>query len=271
MGQRGARHLPQSAVGCAEVTTATDRRCPQPGALLGRVKPESWRRVDDFWDGVFGEGSSGEGAGGTVVVAHGESLRNYAGVYCVLRHRTALVSAPPHLLRAVTESHPSVETVMDAQWWSDRMKGWSVLGPSVHSFLDRTDLPAEARGETVTQAGQGHLQQLRERVTEAEWAESGFGGDDIAKAWVVREDDRALAASNLTPFGNVPADVGVLADPAVRRRGFATVAAATAARHAVEWHGIARWRALAANAPSRRLAAKLGFEDDSTQLAIRPK
>jgi GNAT superfamily N-acetyltransferase len=228
--------------------------------------------VDDFWNGLFGEGSTRRTTDDAVVVEHGESLREYAGVYCVLRHQTAWVSAPPHLLRTVTEWHPSGETVMDAQWWCDRLKGWSVLGPSVHSFLDRSDLPMAAAGEAVAQAaGPDHLQQLRDRVTEAEWAESGFAGDENPKAWVVMgEDDRALAISNLTPFSGVPADVGVLTDPAVRGSGFATVAAATAARHAVKQHGIARWRALTTNAASRRLAAKLGFEDDCVQLAVRP-
>jgi RimJ/RimL family protein N-acetyltransferase len=229
-------------------------------------------RVDDFWSGVFGVGSLGDGAGRAVLVEHGESLEGYAGVYCVLRRQTVLISAPPHLLNEVTEWHPSVETVMDARWLSDRLKGWSVLGPSVHSFLDRSDRPAAAVGETVPLAAEPvHLQQLRDRVTDAEWAESGFAGDDIAKAWVVAgEDGRTLGASNLTPFSEVPADVGVITDPAARGRGFATVAAATAALHAVELHGIARWRSLATNAPSRRLAAKLGFEDDCVQLAVRP-
>lgn len=237
-----------------------------------RVRPESWRRVDDFWRGVFGERSSGVEAGCAVIVGHGESLGDYAGLYCVLRHRTVVVSAPGHLLRTVAEWHPSVETVMDAQWWNDRLPGWSVLGPSVHSFLDRADLPVAPAGEAVAQtAGSDQLQRLRDRVTKEEWQESGFAGSDLAKAWVVvGEGGQALAASNLTPFGNVPADVGVLADPAARERGFATLAAKTAAHYAIERYGIARWRALATNAPSRRLAAKLGFEDDCVQLAVRP-
>ena len=220
---------------------------------------------------MFGERSSSSGSG-AVIVGHSESLGNYAGVYCVLRHQVVLVSAPGHLLTTVTEWHPSVETVMNAQWWSDRLDGWSVLGPSVHSFLDRADLPVASAGEAVTQTARpDQLQQLRDRVTETEWAESGFGGGDVAQAWVIVGDGgQALAASNLTPFGSVPADVGVLADPAARGRGFATLAAATAARYAVARHGIARWRALATNAPSRRLAAKLGFEDDCIQLAVRP-
>ena len=129
-----------------------------------------------------------------------------------------------------------------ARWWADRLPGWSVLGPSVHAFLDRTDqCPAGPLGLIVRAAGAGDLDGLRGRVTGAEWAESGFAGDDVALAWVATDPGgQVLAASNLTPFDAVPADVGVLAAAAARGRGLATAVAAQAARHAVDHHGIAR-------------------------------
>jgi RimJ/RimL family protein N-acetyltransferase len=141
----------------------------------------------------------------------------------------------------------------------------------VHSFLDRSGLATATVGDAPVQpAGSDLLRLLRERVTDSEWAESGFAGDDVANAWVVvDENDWPMAASNLTPFDGVPPDVGVLAGPAVRGRGVATMVAATAARYAVERHGIVRWRAVETNAASRRLAKKLGFEDDCVQFAVR--
>ncbi len=228
--------------------------------------------MDDFWSRVFGSGSSSDAAERTVVVEHGELLGEYEGIYCVLRRQRVLVSAPPPLVQPVIGWRPSVETVMDPQWWRERLADWSVLGPSVHSFLDRSGPAAATLGDAaVLPAGSDLLQLLRDRVTDSEWAESGFAGSDVANAWVVvDENDRPMAASNLTPFDGVPADVGVLADPAVRGRGVATTVAAAAARYAVEWHGIARWRAIETNAPSRRLANKLGFEADCVQLAVRP-
>ena len=246
--------------------------CADRGASCStqRVTPATKERVDDFWHGLFGEGSSCC-TGHFAIVEHGEPLADFPGIYCVLRQQTGYVSAPAHLVETVTSWHPSVDAVVDAQWWGDRLPGWIALGPSVHSFLDRTDLLPVA-GDTIVRAAEpDDLHQLRERVTQAEWAESGFAGDDITHAWVVVDQrGRPVAASNLTPFGDVPADVSVLADPSVRGHGVATVAAATASRHAVEHVGIARWRALATNKPSRRIAEKLGFEDDCIQLAVRP-
>ncbi|MFC7597488.1 GNAT family N-acetyltransferase [Terrabacter sp. GCM10028922] len=207
-----------------------------------------------------------------MIVEHGQLLADYAGIFCVLRHQTVLVSAPRALVGTVSGWCPSIDTVMDPQWWSDRLPDWLVLGPSVHSFLDRPAfLPAASGGIAVRAARRDDLDRLIDQVTHAEWEESGFADDDDAHAWVALDQHgRPMAAAKLTVFDGVPADVGVLAAGIGRGRGFATAVAATAARHAVAHHGIARWRALATNAPSRRIAEKLGFEDDCLQLAIRP-
>lgn len=214
-----------------------------------------------------------DGEDGPVIVEHGERLAGYAGIYCIRRQGVVLVSAPGPLVGPVTSWGPSVETVMDVQWWKRHLPGWVVLGPSVHSFLDQADLLAVAVGEAVMRhAGRDDLEHLRDQVPEAEWAESGFAGDDVAQAWVVTDwQDQPLAASNLTWFDDIPVDVGVLAAPSARGRGLATAAAATAAGYAVEHHGVARWRALTVNAGSRRIADRLGFEEDCLQLAVRPK
>ena len=79
-----------------------------------------------------------------------------------------------------------------------------------------------------------------------------------------------MAGANLTPFNGMAADVGVLTALAARGRGSATAVAAVACGAAIERHGIARWRALVGNAASRRIAERLGFEEDCRQLAVRP-
>lgn len=236
------------------------------------MKTETQERVSAFWTDLFFGGSVG-GEDGPVIVEHGERLAGYAGIYCIRRQGVVFVSAPGPLVRSVNGWGPSVETVMDVQWWKSHLPGWLVLGPSVHSFLDQPDLLSVAVDETVVRdAGQEDLAHLRDQVTDAEWAESGFAGDDVAQAWVVTDwQDQPLAASNLTWFGDIPADVGVLVASSARGRGLATAAAAAAAGYAVEHHGVARWRALAINAGSRRIAARLGFEGDCLQLAVRPE
>ncbi|WP_377494588.1 GNAT family N-acetyltransferase [Microlunatus sp. GCM10028923] len=222
-------------------------------------------RIDQFWGEVFG-GSTGA----AVIVEHRDALLGYAGIYCVVRDSWVFVSAPGPMIENVRALDLDPVTAQQPDWWAERIPGWSVLGPSVHAFADEiTDVSAP--GVLIKAAGEDDLAELRGSVPVEEWAESGFAGDDVADAWVaVGPDGRAVAGANLTPFEGVPADVGVLSVPAVRGRGIASAVAAVASRTAVEQHGIARWRVLVGNRASRRIAARLGFEEDCRQLAVRP-
>ncbi|WP_147917462.1 GNAT family N-acetyltransferase [Ruania zhangjianzhongii] len=223
-------------------------------------------RLDGFWAALFGP-AVGTEAGR--VVTHGLRLAGYPGVYAVRGDGRCFVSAPPALTSQVRQWAPDADTVLDPCWWSDRLPGWQVLGPSEHSFLDHTSLLPEivaarpASGAEVRDA-------LLGRVVAADWSESGFDSD-VANAWLLEDGTgRAVAAANLAVFDDVPADVGVLVAPDARRCGYATAVAAAAARFAVERHGIARWRTLSTTSASRAVATRLGFELDCTQLAVRP-
>jgi GNAT superfamily N-acetyltransferase len=238
--------------------------CTQP------VSPETRGHVDGFWREVFGPEPSGGDE--RVVVAHGSLLKGYEGIYCTLRRHTAWISAPATLVNEVMDWAPSAETVMDARWWGEHLPGWTVLGPSVHSFADGTTLISRSvRSAALRPATQRDLAVLREQVTDEEWAESGFGGEDVVDAWILLDErGDACAASNLTVFQGSPVDVGILVAPSSRGRGLATMVATAAASHAVQRSGFSRWRALSTNTASQRVAEKLGFEVDCLQLALRP-
>lgn len=174
------------------------------------------------------------------------------------------------MIENVRELELDPVSALDQDRWTAQLPDWSVLGPSVHAFADEfVDVPAA--GMLIKVAAPDDLAGLRAAVPAADWGDSGFAGDDVREAWAaIDPDGRAVAGANLTPFDGVPADVGVLAVPVVRGRGIATAVAAVASGSAIERHGIARWRALVGNAASRRIAARLGFEEDCRQLAVRP-
>jgi RimJ/RimL family protein N-acetyltransferase len=98
--------------------------------------------------------------------------------------------------------------------------------------------------------------------------ESGFA-ERVERCFVVEEAGRIVAASNLTPWRNEPTDVGVLVDPAFTGRGLGTKVAARAAAVAVQTAGICRYRALEPNAPSLRIATKLGFTPYGRNLVLK--
>lgn len=231
------------------------------------MEAETRLRIDRFWDEVFGSGDEPDTAH---VVEHGRGLEGYTGVYAVVRRQRTFVSAPAELVGVVRDWAPDAACAMDPAWWADRLHAWTVIGPSVHAFLDHSTSvpsPGPSRAVPLTEV----VAALADRVSASEWTESGFAGADVEHAWLLcDEDGRPLAASNLTPFDGVAADVGVVVAADSRGQGHGAIVAAAAVAHAVARHGIARWRALTTNGSSRAIATRLGFEDDCLQIAVRP-
>lgn len=230
----------------------------------------SRHRIDVFWQTVFGTGDDG---GEPLVTAHRCSgLAGYPGVYCVLRNEQVLISAPADLVGHIARAGVTAMTVTDSTWWGKQLPTWRTIGPSAHTFTDeQPPRVTMVTGIQIQTTAAKDLGELRASVPAAEWAESGFAGEDAVEAWrAINGDGLTVAAANLMPFDDVPADVGVLTHPRFRGQGIALAVASTAVQHAVRHQGIARWRALTTNTRSLTLAAKLGFEQDCVQLAIRP-
>jgi RimJ/RimL family protein N-acetyltransferase len=199
-------------------------------------------------------------------------LSDYPGIYAILRHEKAYVSAPADLVAPIRHWNPTTARVADPDWWHRHLPDWLILGPSVHGFTDSSPaIDIQGPPVHVEPTTPDRLLDLYAEVDPAEWAESGFAGDDIALAWRASDDiGRTIAAANLTPFDGSPTDVGVLTGSTMRRHGAATAIAAVATGYAVREFGIARWRALTTNNASLRIAERLGFEPDSVQIALRP-
>jgi RimJ/RimL family protein N-acetyltransferase len=135
----------------------------------------------------------------------------------------------------------------------------------MHSYTDQDPGPAE----DVELVDARELASFRSMVDDQDWEEGGFAGD-VIEVFVLRETSgQIVAAAGLTEFLGGPADVGVVVHPARRGHGFGSVVGRAATSYAVQHGGIARWRALKGNVPSRKAAAALGFEDYCRQLAIR--
>jgi RimJ/RimL family protein N-acetyltransferase len=146
-------------------------------------------------------------------------------------------------------------------------RGYDVLGPSVHHYLDHDrSLPADGQ----VSSDRALLADLRRAVPEEEWAEGGFAGEPET-VFVALADGRPAAAANLTEFGPWLADVGVLTHPDHRGQGLGRVVAAAATASSLAANGLARWRAREENLPSLALATRLGYEPWCRQLAVKPR
>ena len=232
------------------------------------MRPGTLAQVESFWSTVLGVPKEKLFRG--VSVAEHVGLSDYPGVVVVARDTGAHVSAPRPLLGAVTlrVQGAALEALVSPAWWRRSLgEEYDVLGPSVHHYLDQDGaLPAPrpvSRDRTL-------LTELRAAVRDEEWAEAGFG-EEPETVFVATADGRPVAAANLTAFGPMLADVGVLTHPAHRGRGLGHAVAAVAVAHSLHENGLARWRAREDNAPSLAVAARLGFEPWCRQLAVKPR
>jgi RimJ/RimL family protein N-acetyltransferase len=222
--------------------------------------------VERAWAGLLGVGEQSLWRG--VHVSGHAGLGDYPGIVVAARDSGCHVSLPSRFPAEEAESlaGQEVSRLIDASFWrtlpatSDR----DVLGPSIHAYTDE-DPGAPA---SVALVDAGTLTTLRDAVPAEEWREGGFD-DDAEVFFAVEADGRVAAAANLTSFAGGPTDVGVLVHPQARGTGLGALVGRAAASYAVREHGIARWRARTDNVPSRRTAARLGFEAYCRQLAVR--
>jgi RimJ/RimL family protein N-acetyltransferase len=140
-------------------------------------------------------------------------------------------------------------------------------GPSSHSYADvRSFLGAADVSAQPVDGDDTSLIAFLERSDLADWAESGFpralssADPETTRFWVLREDDRVVAAGNMTEWRGLPADVGVLTAPSRRGRGLASRLVGTMVADALPAVGVVRYRALASIVASLAVAERLGFE-----------
>lgn len=107
--------------------------------------------------------------------------------------------------------------------------------------------------------------------------ESACPPDDVAEAaltdkanWFTVLDDthRPLASAAFREWQGIIADMGALTLPDARRRGFGATAARLATNDALDAGLIPQWRAHRDNVASRRLAARLGYEELGTVVSV---
>lgn len=119
----------------------------------------------------------------------------------------------------------------------------------------------------VKEADVAAIDELRTAVPDDEWHEGGL--DDMHSRWVVFTDEGQVAAiAGFETWSNGVAQLGVVAHPASRGRGFARAVATVAVSAAHEAGLVAQWRSRKGNEPSQRLGASLGFVVLGQQAAV---
>ena len=230
--------------------------------------------VDRTWAEQFGLDLETFARPGVHVVAPAPWLADYRGIFLLRVNDACIISAPPDIAHRVRDrsagrAPDEVYTRRAAEELVGEDAGL-VLGPSIHSYLDastfRAPPPCDAR--PLTAADRTSVDAFRDDVPDAEWSEGGFVPyPDVV--WGAFEDGRLLAMGNMTDFAGQPADVGIVTHTASRGRGYGTRLAGAMTAAALPTIMVIRYRALETNIRSRRVAAKLGFVDHGSNIAVR--
>lgn len=241
----------------------------QPGPRGNDEQMEEHVRalVDAEWEARLGVERSVLHSGGVHVVVAGLGAND---AMSFLLDETCIVVVPADEVESARVALAGLEA--RAAFTADALKTLlgsdaQVDGPSWHSYAAaRSFLGTPDNSARLVDGDDTSLLAFLDGNELADWAESGFppllssADPATTRFWILREDNRVVAAGNMTDWRGLPADVGVLTEPSQRGRGLATRLVGTMVADALPAVGVVRYRALASNVASLALAERLGFE-----------
>lgn len=214
------------------------------------------------WSEAFG---IDVGRPGFHIAAPGPSFADRPRLFLLELPGSAALSCPPGLADEVGPLVHAGGAGGLARWAAAR--DLTMLGPSVHAYAPAgAHFRPDARVRRLAAGDTSALQALRDAAGGEAWAEGGF--EPLPECcWGFFDAEVLVAAGNMTDFAGRPADVGLVTHPDHRGRGAAS--ALTGAMCQAAGPGLLRYRALASNLASRRVAGRLGFVDYGTNLVVR--
>jgi hypothetical protein len=143
-----------------------------------------------------------------------------------------------------------------------------VLGPATLAYLDSMDFrpPPGPASTEILDVSDPALAPLLSDTDARDLDESGIV-EITSPAFVIREQDRIVAAAGYRDWPGQVAHMSVLTAVHARGRGLGRVAASAAVAHALRENKLAQWRARPQ--ASRQIARRLGFQELGSQVSLR--
>jgi GNAT superfamily N-acetyltransferase len=233
-------------------------------------------QADGYWAAFLGVPRERLRPSQPLLVAHAAGLEDYAGMYAQSFGGAApVVSLPAALLQRFggAAAEAAVDGLVDDGRWSRVFGGMldQTVGPAEIRCTDEGTLrpgPRDARVRLLDAADRSALERLRLAVDAAEWEHGGSpqGAHAVAGTFM---DGELAAVAGYQVWGGSLAHLGVITHPAHRGRGLGAAVVERVARAALEAGLVPQYRALASNAPSLRIADRLGFAPYAASFAVR--
>jgi RimJ/RimL family protein N-acetyltransferase len=238
--------------------------------------PESRSIADTYWAADLGCEAGALRPTEPRVQPHGGGRADYSGAFILVLDGAPIVSVPPPLLPVV--SPRSVEfradVVADPKRLHQLLPGSDptrMIGPAHLHYADQTCFRSTSAppARPLTPLDEAAFRSLQAACTPGDWEPKEFALDPDFTHGAFDSVGELLAVANFRVWGDRIAHLSVLARPDARGKGHGTSVVASVALHALQSGYLLQYRVLAWNAPSIRIAQKLGFHYYGWSMAAR--
>jgi GNAT superfamily N-acetyltransferase len=208
----------------------------------------------------------------TVTVVRHKRLGDWRGVWFFSRHGGCIVSAPEdwverlHASRSQISPQSLTEDVLAALF--GRHLG-TIVGPAYDGYL-RPDRFRPCRLHDTTPVGfhDEAVTRLREAADPEEWSHAALGPDS-GRLTGCFQSNRIVALAGFRYHSPEAGDPGVITHPHERGRGYATAVVSRVLEQELARGTLVLYQTLLANRVSVSVAARLGFEQYASHVAVR--
>lgn len=238
------------------------------------LAPSTIDIIDGYWAGFLGVPRERLRPAEPLLVVHAE-LDDYAGMYAQSFGAAPIVSLPAAVIERYGRAAAAAAAsgLADDERWR-RVFGGAldvIVGPAEVRYADAGTLrsaPGDARARLLEEADESAVGALRRACSQTEWEHAGSPQGAQPMAGVFADGSLAAVAGYHVWDGRI-AHIGVVAHPAHRGRGLGAAAVERVVRAALDAGLVPQYRTLASNAPSLRIADRLGFVPYAVSLAVR--
>lgn len=201
---------------------------------------------------------------------------DYNGAFILVLDGAPIVSVPPPLLAIVSPRSAEfrADVVADPKRLHPLLPGSDptrMVGPAHLYYADQTcfrsTLAPPAR--PLAPVDEAAFESLKAACESGDWEPKEFALEADRTHGTFDPAGELLAVANFRVWGENIAHLSVLTRPEARGKGHGTSAVASVAFHALQSGYLLQYRVLAWNAPSIRIAQKLGFHHYGWSMAAR--
>jgi RimJ/RimL family protein N-acetyltransferase len=228
---------------------------------------ESIELADDYWSAEFGCDRLHLRPDAPHVQHHAGGLSDYAGAFFIVLDAAPVVSVPSVLLNAVAPRADQfvAEAIRDVEALRRLLAPGTVtkvIGPALLNYADRSCFVPTDPEDTreLLPRDEASFLVMRAACPPEEWEAKDFSLGSQPTFGAFTANGELVAIANIRVWADRIAHISVVARPGFRGQGFGTRAVAVATGRALDIGLLPQYRVLESNAPSRRVARKLGFQ-----------